>query len=500
MYYVQKTSSLSKLILVILGGVFFLGFLAIIIIVSVYYNAYEYPNDYAIVIDAGSSGTRTYVYTWKSGMSAYRGDNVTVSELLDCSRNLGIDKLTSKDNTILYFNDCLQNASKVIPHERKNRAYIILAATAGMRLLDITNTNQSNQILAYIRDHFSKSEFLFKSNDQVKIIDGKDEGLFAWISANYFANKFLQNTDLESTIGVLDLGGASTQISFLPSAQGENASTLTKYYKKLRIYGNDYQTYSNSFLCWGTNQFLLIYQTYLILKNNYSSQINTSCLNSNNSLNITTSTFSDSPCSNGKIFKFNQNVDLAKLKQNNFYVFNGISNPDECNNELTGLFPRSTCPYGDGKCTFNDVYLPKITSKNKFYAISSYYFQMANMEQLSGKSLKKNFTSYSSETKRICSLTYNQLKTINSQSKSPISDDYLNTTCFLNLYIIKLFSNYRINSFDNVEIVRRVNNYTVGWTLGHMIELINRENFLPSEEPPRKLNKEVFIPTVVISS
>ncbi|CAF1010725.1 unnamed protein product, partial [Brachionus calyciflorus] len=405
---VEKKKLLFKIILFIFGTLFFFGFLAIIIIVSVNYNAYEYQNDYAIVIDAGSSGTRTYVYSWKSGLSAYKGDNVTVSELLDCSRNPGIDKLTSKDNTILYFNDCLQNASKLIPHDRKNRTYVILAATAGMRLLDISNQNRSNTILGYIRNHFSKSEFLYVTNDQVKIIDGKDEGLFAWISSNYFANKFLQKTDLESTIGILDLGGASTQISFLPTSNAQISPALTKYYKNLRIYGNDYQTYSNSFLCWGTNQFLLLYQTYLILNNNYSSQINSSCLNSNAVLNVSVSSFVDSPCTNGKIFKFKQDVDLTFLKQNNFYIFNGISDPDQCNNELTDLFPKSTCPFGDGKCTFNDVHLPEITSKNKFYAFSGYFFQLDDMERLTGKSLKKNYAAYNTETKRICSLDYTQ--------------------------------------------------------------------------------------------
>lgn len=51
------------------------------------------------------------------------------------SKAPGIDKLKTRDETILYFNDCLQNASKKIPHERKSRAHILLAATAGMRLL-----------------------------------------------------------------------------------------------------------------------------------------------------------------------------------------------------------------------------------------------------------------------------------------------------------------------------------------------------------------------------
>lgn len=48
----------------------------------------------------------------------------------------GIDKLKTREETIIYFNDCLQNAGRKIPNERKSRAHILLAATAGMRLLE----------------------------------------------------------------------------------------------------------------------------------------------------------------------------------------------------------------------------------------------------------------------------------------------------------------------------------------------------------------------------
>lgn len=48
----------------------------------------------------------------------------------------GIDKLKTREETIIYFNDCLQSAGRKIPNERKSRAHILLAATAGMRLLE----------------------------------------------------------------------------------------------------------------------------------------------------------------------------------------------------------------------------------------------------------------------------------------------------------------------------------------------------------------------------
>lgn len=39
---------------------------------------------YAIVFDAGSSGSRMYVYHWKSGFSAARGDPLVLIETTSC--------------------------------------------------------------------------------------------------------------------------------------------------------------------------------------------------------------------------------------------------------------------------------------------------------------------------------------------------------------------------------------------------------------------------------
>ena len=47
----------------------------------------------------------------------------------------GIDKIVSKEDLIVKYNDCIQLAERSIPNDRKSRTYITLAATAGMRLL-----------------------------------------------------------------------------------------------------------------------------------------------------------------------------------------------------------------------------------------------------------------------------------------------------------------------------------------------------------------------------
>lgn len=77
-----------------------------------------------------------YVYSWPGGLSAASGDNVPIKQYFSCTTNdKGIDKFSSKNDVILSFFDCMQQAGKKIPATRKERTYISLAATAGMRLL-----------------------------------------------------------------------------------------------------------------------------------------------------------------------------------------------------------------------------------------------------------------------------------------------------------------------------------------------------------------------------
>jgi hypothetical protein len=53
-----------------------------------------------------------------------------------------------------------------------------------------TDKAASDAIFAYIREYFQETEFLFKNASQVRILDGQEEGIDAWISANYFNDKF----------------------------------------------------------------------------------------------------------------------------------------------------------------------------------------------------------------------------------------------------------------------------------------------------------------------
>lgn len=54
------------------------------------------------------------------------------------------------------------------------------------------------------------------------------------------------------TLGALDFGGASTQITFATQEEIEDRRDRIK----LRLYGQEYSLYTHSFLCYGQDQVL----------------------------------------------------------------------------------------------------------------------------------------------------------------------------------------------------------------------------------------------------
>jgi Golgi nucleoside diphosphatase len=87
-----------------------------------------------------------YIYKWESGLNASKGDNLIINETakLTCNdfsyngKNFsikGIDKIRNESD-LGGIKNCVEFATNNITKDRHNRAYIYLAATAGMRLLE----------------------------------------------------------------------------------------------------------------------------------------------------------------------------------------------------------------------------------------------------------------------------------------------------------------------------------------------------------------------------
>ena len=204
---------------------------------------------YALMVDAGSTGSRIHVYRFnncgdipelesevfnytKPGLSSYASDPEGAAESLDFLLNIAV---------------------KSVPDNLKSCTPIAVKATAGLRLL---GEAKSKKILDAVRHRLeTKYPFSVVPGDGVSIMDGKDEGVYAWITTNYLTGK-IGTADKVPTAAVFDLGGASTQIVFeptFPSASGGMPETLTdkdhKY--ELTFGGRHFLLYQHSHLGYG---------------------------------------------------------------------------------------------------------------------------------------------------------------------------------------------------------------------------------------------------------
>eukprot|EP00064_Thunnus_orientalis_P010514 superscaffoldBa00001436_g10540 len=134
---------------------------------------------YAVMFDAGSTGTRIHVYTFiqsdseelpvldnemfhsiKPGLSAYA------------------DSPEMAGHTVRML---LKVAKKTVPRLEWKRTPVVLRATAGLRLL---TAEKAQALLDQVQHVFDESPFLVLDNS-VSIMDGTNEGILAWISVNF---------------------------------------------------------------------------------------------------------------------------------------------------------------------------------------------------------------------------------------------------------------------------------------------------------------------------
>ncbi|XP_050836878.1 ectonucleoside triphosphate diphosphohydrolase 8-like isoform X2 [Serinus canaria] len=211
---------------------------------------------YGLVFDAGSTHTSLYTYQWRANKE---NDTGIVSQVEACSvSGPGISSYADDPaGAGASLKPCLDRAMKIIPAEQQRETPTYLGATAGMRLLREENSSKAEQVLVEVSKAIGEYPVDFRG---ARILTGSEEGSFGWITVNYlletlvkfsFAEKWEHPQDIE-VLGALDLGGASTQITFQPGVPVEDRNTSVFF----RLYGTNYSLYSHSYLCYGQSQAL----------------------------------------------------------------------------------------------------------------------------------------------------------------------------------------------------------------------------------------------------
>jgi len=168
---------------------------------------------YIIVVDAGSTGSRLYVYEVnEEKLIGHKGTKVTPG--LSSFQN-------NPDKVGEYMKPLFEAAKTQIPKSEYHKTLVYVRATAGMRLIPESAQNAIYDNIYETLGH-GKIPFIIK-RENLLTIPGDWEGYYGALSVNYLMNRVnlqLQPTNCEEDpiFGALDLGGSSTQIVYeIPS-------------------------------------------------------------------------------------------------------------------------------------------------------------------------------------------------------------------------------------------------------------------------------------------
>lgn len=176
---------------------------------------------------------------------------------------LGISTFGSKPNDLpTYLKPLMDHALTVIPASEVPSTPLFLYATAGMRLLP---PKQRDDVLAEVCRFFRANYkfYLPDCNQHIQVISGEWEGIYGWVAINQLMGGFASG----ETLGFLDMGGASTQITFEPSEDIRKEHANDMMAVKLRTLGGrdaEYHVYTTTFLGYGMNEARRRYLGWLV--------------------------------------------------------------------------------------------------------------------------------------------------------------------------------------------------------------------------------------------
>ncbi|XP_064465833.1 ectonucleoside triphosphate diphosphohydrolase 2-like [Ornithodoros turicata] len=404
------------------------------------------PFHFGLVVDAGSSHSELTLYRW--AQPKFRGTG-RVEEESHVSMEDGISSLGPRAA-----GSALAASMGPILSKAPANTPVYLGATAGMRLLNISNPDRSDALFLSIE--CSLRNFSLR---QASILTGQQEGLFAWLSVNYLLDAFLDETP--ETLGALDMGGASTQIAF----QADTPNSI-----HLKLYGRDYGVASRSYLCFGVNEAMRRFLARLVEQGNFATTVESPCHNEGLSFNRSADDLFGSPCTQTRAtIRWLQNND-----GNTTFTFVGKSSGQKCYEAVTDMMGPHGCHLVYKECV--DPMVPAVPTNQKFVAFSAYYYLMKALNSTNtsmGGFLNASYT--------LCSSTWNVALTMGIPKK------YLPAYCFQSMYMHDLLAEkygFTADTWHNLAFLKHARGFNVGWSLGFMI---NATNAIPESAPPKPM-------------
>ncbi|RWS12361.1 ectonucleoside triphosphate diphosphohydrolase 2-like protein [Dinothrombium tinctorium] len=423
-------------------------------------------NDYGISIDAGSSHSGVFLYSWS--------EDKKVVQKASCRVENGIDDAEEDtDKTVSQLMPCVEQMIEKIK-DAEHSIPVILRATAGMRLINARNKALVEKIFnaIYAGLNTLKNEYqkVPLEIERPGLLPGEKEGLFAWIAAN-FISKIIPPKNREkpdSTVGTLEMGGASAQIAFETSPQNAN--------QKVKLFDQTYhvKTYSN--LCYGRDQaFNRLFSLLIQDSGNNKLQIKNPCGNPGVEDKIQAKDLLEEICLNAP----NGKNPLSALPPEREYTFIGEPNDSDCKKYVSKMTQIAECNRTFEKCpTINEGGVP---NDEIFFAFSNYFRATRGIPYLRDHD-SLTLSQFLQAREKFCSIEW---KTIENHAKRYCQNDAENCKklCFSLFFIEGTLNDiykFTADEWANIKYVKKINDTKMGWTLGQMLVASNQ---MPGVKP-----------------
>lgn len=379
-----------------------------------------------IVFDAGSTGTRMYVYD-------VQGDRITT--LHSTKIKPGLSELTPNLYSH-YFRLLLDSAKDILDDRTKAQTPIYLYATAGVRMLpaaDQTAIFDGTAAGPGVRDVLTELAVSFgypaPSSNQIRVISGTEEGLFIWIANNHSVGTFNHSPlTPENTFAALEMGGASTELAFLsPEAK--------HHILPWQHQGIDYRIYSRGYDGLGADKAL----EHMKRHHNPKHQGFAAC------------------------FPVGASFSLGENKP----TLTGTGHFATCVKTIKAAFfdpadyRRCQTQYGVNQCSRFASYQPPLKSVSHYILTDGFYY-LFDYLKLSDETTQAQFTT---AAKAFCSTPWSEL-----QAQDP-NNPYLIKFCFNAALTKTLLEGLHIKKNAILHAAQTIDSQTLTWTQGAALQL-----------------------------
>ncbi|GAQ83030.1 nucleoside phosphatase family protein [Klebsormidium nitens] len=417
---------------------------------------------YGIVIDAGSSGCRLHVYKYTAGRPVPQIFPADLSLKIRPGLSSFADNPSAAGASLTQL---MEFARENVPASKRAETPIFLMATAGLRRVE---ASVAEEILESCRKVLAGSGFMFRP-DWASVISGTFEGVYAWVAANYALGNL--GMPAAETTGVVELGGASAQVTFVPEV-----APPPEFRHDLQLGGHEYILYTHSFLNFGQEAAMDGVLADLLAGNVKPGEVVEALEEELASADVSKrprgSALVD-PCRpKGYLWKAEElalKAAAAALsakgddagKERALEVLEAAGNFTECRAAAVSLFKKGSDACAFAKCPIGGAYVPEL--KGNFFATENFFYTSEFFKLPATSTL----TEIAAAGEAFCSADWLALQKLH----EGVSEQDLLKYCFSAAYITALLHDGLGLPMDTTKVrfTNFVGSTPVDWALGAII-------------------------------